>query len=180
MGKSVIEQWASPMAVLALFSLGQPQVSRAQTEAQRPAPSEGKAATDATGTAMCSVRVIHATATGTEFDARLEPLRPQLKGQAFQSFTNFALLKQHELSIAGGASQRFDVPGEHQGVLAYEGRADAGGKHRLRLRLEIQDGKAKLLSTKFVINDGVTVMQAGLKYDKGVLVLGITCRSAGQ
>lgn len=115
---------------------------------------------------------------GNEFDARLEPLRPQLKGQAFQSFSRFSLIKQHELSIAGGASQNFEVPGEHQGVLSYEGRADSGGKQRLRLRLEIQDGAAKLLSTKFVINDGGTVMQAGMKYDKGVLVLGITCRIA--
>ncbi len=179
MGKSVIERWVSPLAVLALCSLGLPQVSAAQAEAPKPAPSDAKAAPDATGKALCSVRVIHATANGTDFDARLEPLRPQLKGQAFQSFTRFALLKQHELSIAGGSSQSFEVPGEHQGVLSYEGRVDAGGKQRLRLRLEIQDGKAKLLSTKFVINDGGTVMQAGLKYDKGVLVLGITCRSAG-
>ena len=67
---------------------------------------------------------------------------------------------------------------QHQGGLSYEGRADSGGKQRLRLRLEIQDGAAKLLSTKFVINDGGTVMQAGMKYDKGVLVLGITCRIA--
>jgi hypothetical protein len=179
MGKSVIGTWASSLAVLALCSLGLPQVSAAQADAPKPAPSDGNASPDAAGKAVCSVRVIHATAVGTDFDARLEPLRPQLKGQAFQSFTHFALLKQHELSIAGGATQSFDMPGEHQGVLAYEGRADASGKHRLRLRLEIQDGKAKLLSTKFVINDGGTVMQAGLKYDKGVLVLGITCRSAG-
>ena len=178
MGKSVIGKWASPLAVLALFSLGLPQVSAAQADAPKSAPSDGKASPDAAGKAVCSVRVIHATANGTDFDARLEPLRPQLKGQAFQSFTRFALLKQHELSIGGGASQNFEVPGEHQGVLSYEGRADSGGKQRLRLRLEIQDGAAKLLSTKFVINDGGTVMQAGMKYDKGVLVLGITCRIA--
>ncbi len=172
MGKSVIGQWTWRLLFAGLLVL--PKVAVAQTDPPKAVPVEAKPASKAT----CSVRVIHATANGNEFDARLEPLRPQLKGQAFQSFSRFSLIKQHELSIAGGASQNFEVPGEHQGVLSYEGRADSGGKQRLRLRLEIQDGAAKLLSTKFVINDGGTVMQAGMKYDKGVLVLGITCRIA--
>ena len=62
----------------------------------------------------------------------------------------------------------------------YEGRADAAGKLRLRLKLEIQDGSAKLLSTKFVINNGGTVLQAGIQHDKGLLVLGFTCTAFGR
>ena len=136
--------------------------------------------TMATGKANCLVRVIHATQTGQGLDPSLEALRPQLTRPPLSAWANFALLKQHELSIAPGTSQPFSLPGDgdHAGTLTFEGRPQGAGKPRLRLRLEISDGKAKLLSTKFVINSGGTVLQAGLKHEKGLLVLGITCTAA--
>ncbi len=175
MGKPVTNRRHWLALAIGVSALGLPQIASAQTEPSKASQPESATATKAS----CSVRVIHATKQGGQFDSRLEPLRPQLTRPPLDSWTGFGLLKQHELVIANGSSQTFDVPGDHQGVLSYEGRADTGGKHRLRLKLEIQDGQAKLLSTKFVINSGGTVLQAGIKHDKGLLVLGITCNASG-
>ena len=174
MGKSVTGRGISGAAVAGLlgFLLGLPQLALAQTDP----PKGAQAESHASGSAACSVRVIHATAGGSRFDAGLEPLRPQLTRPPLSSWTSFALLQQHELSIPSATPQTFVLPGEHVGVMSYEGPTEASGKKRLRLRLEIKDGAAKLLSTKFVINDSGTMLQAGLKHDKGLLVLGITCR----
>lgn len=174
MGKPVKNRRQRLAWAIALCSVLLPQIASAQTDPSKANPSETHAATKA----ACSVRVIHATKQGSQFDTRLEPLRPQLTRPPLDSWKGFALLKQHELLIASGSSQTFDVPGDHQGVLSYEGRADAAGKLRLRLKLEIQDGAAKLLSTKFVINNGGTVLQAGIQHDKGLLVLGFTCSAS--
>lgn len=176
MGKSVNGRRMLSLGAVGFLALalGGPQLAVAQTDPPKAAASTPHAS----GTASCSVRVIHATHDGSQFDARLEPLRPQLTRPPLSSWKSFGLLKQHELSIPSSTPQTFDVPGDHQGVLAYEGPTEANGKKRLRLRLEISDGKAKLLSTTFVINDGGTVLQAGLKHEKGLLVLGITCRIA--
>ena len=174
MGKPVKKRRQLLALAIGLCSLSLPQIAWAQPDPSKANPPDQHAATKAS----CAVRVIHATKQGGQFDTRLEPLRPQLTRPPLDSWKGFALLRQHELVIASGSSQTFEVPGDHQGVLSYEGRADAAGKLRLRLKLEIQDGSAKLLSTKFVINNGGTVLQAGIQHNKGLLVLGFTCTAS--
>jgi len=126
-------------------------------------------------TAACTVRVVHALHDGHEFDPQLEPLRPQLTRPPLSAWHQFKLLKQHSLVLGGGAPGRFELPDGHEGLLTFEELVDTAGKQRLRVRLEVRDGQARLLSTRLLMNNGATMLQAGLKHDKGLLVLGITC-----
>lgn len=133
------------------------------------------------GDAACLVRVIHAKKSG-DFDKELEELRPQLtKTPLLDSFKGFSLLKKHELSLRPGAEPtKFELPGGQSGSLGFEGPAesspDGKAKTRLRIKLQLHDVGARLLSTKLVLNDGGTVLQGGIKHEDGTLVLGITCR----
>lgn len=147
--------------------------AKAQPAAPPAAPGSAKAAGQ---TAACVVRVVHALRDGHEFDAQLEPLRPQLTKPPLSAWHQFRLLKQHSLIVGGAAPSRFELPDGHDGLLTYEGLVEAGGKKRLRVRLEILDGQARLLSTRLLMNNGATLLQAGIKHDKGLLVLGITCQ----
>ncbi len=147
--------------------------AKAQPAVPPAAPGSAKAAGQ---TAACVVRVVHALRDGHEFDAQLEPLRPQLTKPPLSAWHQFRLLKQHSLIVGGAAPSRFELPDGHDGLLTYEGLVEAGGKKRLRVRLEILDGQARLLSTRLLMNNGATLLQAGIKHDKGLLVLGITCQ----
>lgn len=139
-------------------------------------PAAAGSAKVAGQTAACVVRVVHALRDGHEFDAQLEPLRPQLTKPPLSAWHQFRLLKQHSLIVGGAAPSRFELPDGHDGLLTYEGLVEAGGKQRLRVRLEILDGQARLLSTRLLMNNGATLLQAGIKHDKGLMVLGITCQ----
>jgi hypothetical protein len=159
-----------PVVMGALLAVGAPAASAA---------ADAASAAN-TGDALCTVRVIHAKKTG-DFDKELEALRPQLtKTPLLDSFKGFSLLKKHELSLRPGAEPtRFELPGGQSGSLGFEGPAESPpdkAKTRLRLKLQLHDVGARLLSTKLVINDGGTVMQGGIKHEDGTLVLGITCR----
>lgn len=167
-------------ALLCLPGLGvlkaQPAVAPAAKPQPATTPAAPASAKAAGQTAACVVRVVHALRDGHEFDAQLEPLRPQLTKPPLSAWHQFRLLKQHSLIVGGAAPSRFELPDGHDGLLTYEGLVEAGGKKRLRVRLEILDGQARLLSTRLLMNSGATLLQAGIKHDKGLLVLGITCQ----
>lgn len=166
-------------ALLCLPGLGvkaQPTAAPAAKPQPAAAPAAPVSAKAAGQTAACIVRVVHALRDGHEFDAQLEPLRPQLTKPPLSAWHQFRLLKQHSLIVGGAAPSRFELPDGHDGLLTYEGLVEAGGKKRLRVRLEILDGQARLLSTRLLMNSGATLLQAGIKHDKGLLVLGITCQ----
>lgn len=124
----------------------------------------------------CVVRVIHAQTEGNRFDPQLASLRPQLTRPPLSTWKSFRLLQSHDLQLTEGQAAPFALPGEHSGVLTYEGTAK-GSKERLRFKLELKDGPAKLLATNYVLNDGGTIMQVGIKHENGMLILGITCKS---
>jgi hypothetical protein len=126
--------------------------------------------------AACKVRIIHAKHEGSTFDPQLEPLRPQLTQPPLSAWKSFTLLGQHDLPLHILTPSNFAVPGGHEGRLEFVGTVEGHGRQRLRLRWQIFDGDARLLSTVFVINDGGTVLQAGIKHDHGLLVLGLTCK----
>lgn len=180
---------AGLLLATALLCLPGPRMSRAQpapatAPAAKPQPTAAPAAKVdakvdakvANQTAACVVRVVHAVRDGHEFDPQLEPLRPQLTKPPLSAWHQFRLLKQHSLIVGGAAPSRFELPDGHDGLLTFEGQVEAGGKKRLRVRLEILDGQARLLSTRLLMNNGATLLQAGIKHDKGLLVLGITCQ----
>ena len=163
-------------AALSLSGLGLPAAQPAP--APKPeARAEAKAAAKVPAqTAACTVRVVVAQRDGKEFDAQLEPLRPQLTRPPLSEWHQFKLLKAHSLALSGGKPTRFELPDGHDGLLTFEDLVESGGKKRLRVRLEILDGQARLLSTRLLMNNGATMLQAGIKHDKGMLVLGLTCQ----
>lgn len=162
-------------AALLLSPLGR--VAEAQPAASPAAPAAAAVTKKNPGqTAACVVRVVHAMREGHDFDPQLEPLRPQLTKPPLSEWHQFRLLKQHSLVVGGAAPSRFELPGGHDGLLTFEEQVEAGGKKRLRVRLEILDGQARLLSTRLLMNNGATLLQAGIKHEKGLLVLGITCQ----
>lgn len=159
-------------AVLLLLPLGRV----AKSQPAQPAAAAAAAKKNPGQTAACVVRVVHAMREGHDFDPQLEPLRPQLTKPPLSEWHQFRLLKQHSLVVGGAAPSRFELPGGHDGLLTFEEQVEAAGKKRLRVRLEILDGQARLLSTRLLMNNGATLLQAGIKHEKGLLVLGITCQ----
>lgn len=135
-----------------------------------------RAALAANDQASCTVRVIHAKHDGGTVDPKLEPLKAQLTRPPLSAWKSFGLLRSDELALRLQNASTFAVPGEHQGSLEFLGTVEGNGKQRLRLRLQILDGTAKLLNTVFVIDNGGTVLQAGIKHEQGLLVMGFTCK----
>lgn len=163
------------VVVAAAVLLGLPlgRTARAQPAAKPAVQAEAKGPGQ---TAACVVRVVHALRDGKDFDPQLEPLRPQLTKPPLSAWHQFRLLKQHSLTVGSDKPSRFDLPDGHDGLLTFEEQVEAAGKKRLRVRLEILDGQARLLSTRLLMNNGATLLQAGIKHEKGLLVLGITCQ----
>lgn len=159
-------------AALCLPSIG---VVAAQP-APAAAPAPRAAAKVPAQPAACTVRVVHAQRDGKDFDAQLEPLRPQLTRPPLSEWHQFKLLQQAALTLSAAVPGKFDLPDGHHGLLTFEELVESGGKQRLRVRLEIMDGEARLLSTRLLMNNGATLLQAGIKHEKGLLVLGITCQ----
>lgn len=160
-------------STLRLFSLATKAAAVAAGCLLASAPS---VASEADEQATCLVRNIHAVHDQRPFDPQLESLKPQLTRPPLSSWRGFQLLDKQDLSLTHGKASSFNVPGDHKATLEYLGAVEKDGKQRLRLRLQIHDGAAKLLSTVFVIDNGGTVLQAGIKHQNGLLVLGITCQ----
>ena len=164
-------------AALSLPSAGVLRAQPAPAPAVAPAGAAAQPAIKAPAQpAACTVRVVHALRDGKEFDSQLEPLRPQLTRPPLSEWHQFKLLQQHALVLAAAVPSRFELPDGHHGLLTFEELVESAGKKRLRVRLEILDGQARLLSTRLLMNSGATMLQAGIKHDKGLLVLGITCQ----
>jgi hypothetical protein len=131
--------------------------------------------------AHCAVRVIQALPHGSGFDARITRLRKQLEQPPFTAWHHFKLLGEENLTVALHESGAFVLPnGKPASVTYVEHVERPDGKHRLRMRLEIEgrQGQAmppKDLSTVFVLDEGGVVLQAGQKYQEGILILGISC-----
>lgn len=148
------------------------------------------AAPAAPETVACTVRVIHAKQTTAhaggkaaaplQLDPALTPLKAQLSKAPLSSWDTFKLLQQHELSLKTGVDTKFALPMDQEGTLTFAGSVDGGGKSRLRLQMGIKDAKAQILKTKFTLNNGGTLLQAGIKHDGGMLVLGFTCQLSAK
>lgn len=131
---------------------------------------------DSKESASCLVRTIHALHDGSAFDAQLEPLKSQLKSPALSAWKSFKQVDKQELMLLRHTPQSFNIPGEHRGSLQFLEKVEKDGRQRLRLRLELFDGAAKLLSTVVLIDNGGTMLQAGTKHAGGTLILGFTCQ----
>jgi hypothetical protein len=126
--------------------------------------------------ANCEVRIIHALHEGEGIDARITKLRPYLEKAPFTAWKQFKLLEDKDLPLAPHATDKFRLPNGKEGSLTYVDhllREDR--KHRLRLRLAIHDGAKEVMNTVFVLDEGGVVVQAGQHYQRGLLILGVSC-----
>ena len=177
-GLATVAVTVAPFAL----STGPRMHAQAQTApAAAPAPAATLAPAkdaDSKEIAHCLVRNIHALHQGNAFDAQLEPLRAQLQNPALSAWKSFRQLDKQELDLqlSTATPGNFTVPGDHRGTLQFVNKVEKDGKLRLRLRLELFDGAAKLLSTTVLIDNGGTLLQAGTKHQGGMLVLGFTCQ----
>jgi hypothetical protein len=131
--------------------------------------------------AHCDVRVIQALPHGSGIDPQITRLRKQLERPPFTAWHGFKLLGDHDLKVPLHESVSFTLPNGKKTSVSYVDHVERpDGKHRLRMRLEIDDRQGaatpeKDLSTVFVLDEGGVVLQAGQKYQDGILILGLSC-----
>ena len=128
--------------------------------------------------ATCFVREILATHEGKpgSIDPKITRLRPYFQKAPFTAWNSFHYIDEKDMAIGPGSTDKFDlVNGKHASLTYVDHVLNPAGKHRLRLRLQIDEGAKKFLDTTFVLDEGGVVLQAGQKHGGGVLVLGFSC-----
>jgi hypothetical protein len=126
--------------------------------------------------AKCFVRMIQASHDGHGVDPKITRLRPYLEKPPFTAWKHFQLIDEKDMTVAPNTTDRFTLPNGKQASLTYVDHVlSPEGKHRLRLRLEIEDAAKKVLNTTFVLDEGGVVLQAGQKHGGGLLILGFSC-----
>jgi hypothetical protein len=126
--------------------------------------------------ATCMLRSIQASPTGEGIDPRLTRLKPYLEKAPFTAWKKFDLMDEKELTLAPASSGQTTLPnGNHASLTYVDHVMSPQGKHRLRLRLEIDHGDKKELNTTFVLDEGGVVLQAGQKHGGALLILGVSC-----
>ena len=130
--------------------------------------------------AKCKVHVIHALHDDAKAppDTRLDKLRPYLS-TAFASYKHFQLLELKELELKPNSTGKLALPNGKTASLTYVEHLMHNGKHRVRMRLEIEasDAQSKLLNTTFTLDEGGVVLNAGQRHGAGMLVLGVSCET---
>jgi len=127
-------------------------------------------------TAQCSVRIIQGSKEGQGIDPKITRLRPYLEKDPFTAWKNFTMLEQKELTVPPNSTEKFSLPNGKEASLTYvEHVLRHDGKHRLRLRLEVEKGGKKQLNTTFVLDEGGIVLQAGQAHHAMMLILAFSC-----
>lgn len=134
--------------------------------------------------AVCDVPVIHALHNGDDgkaptIDPQINRLKPYLERAPFTAWRDFKLLDRKDLTIAEHSSASFMLPNGREATLTFVQHVAGPGDHRMRLKLVLDDKnkKSKMLDTTFVLDEGGVAMQVGQKYEGGLLILGISCKT---
>jgi hypothetical protein len=134
--------------------------------------------------AICDIPIVQALHDGDDgrapvVDPQINRLRPYLLRQPFTSWREFKLLDRQELDIPLHDSRDFPLPNERKATLTFQEHSDGPGDHRLTLRLTINDPKkhGRMLDTTYVIDEGGVVLHVGQRYQGGILILGISCKT---
>lgn len=134
--------------------------------------------------ASCEIPIVHAMHNGDDgqapaIDPQINKLRPYLLKAPFTAYQDFKLLERRELTVPEHGSQSFELPNGRQATLSFLGHSSGPGDHRLRLKLVIDDKnkKSKMVDTTFVLDEGGFVLQVGQRYEGGVLILGVSCKT---
>lgn len=129
--------------------------------------------------ARCTVRSIGAGKAAGDIDAQLADLKAQLTNPPFTAWKSFKLLAQHKFELNPGGSSTFALPEGRQGTITYkEHLGSPGGKHRVRVQLQIKKGADAQALTVFTLDEGGTMLVAGQKLGDGILILGVACNTA--
>lgn len=111
------------------------------------------------------VRMIAAGIDEDSFDSELKDLRSRLQ-RGFRDYTSFEQLDRQTRPIEVNDERDFELPTEDTLTVGYLGRD--GELKRLRLAL------GERLDTSLRVAPGSTFFQAGLRYDRRLLILSIT------
>jgi hypothetical protein len=135
-------------------------------------------------TATCDVPIVHALHNGDDgrapsIDNRIERLKPYLQKAPFTAWRDFKLLDRKQPTVSEGGSTSFVLPNGREATLSFLDHTEGPGDHRLRLHMAIEDKQRqhKMLDTTFVLDEGGVVLLVGQKYESGVLVLGVSCKT---
>jgi len=111
------------------------------------------------------VRSIAASTKGKSFDKKLRDLHGKLK-KAFPGYTNFEQVGHRRMRLKKGKGKSMKLPNGSEMTISFHGMA---GRF-IKLGLSI----AGKLNTTLRATPGSTFFQAGLDYEKGILILAIT------
>ncbi|HZS39034.1 MAG TPA: hypothetical protein VFF06_19520 [Polyangia bacterium] len=130
-------------------------------------------------TAKCSLRIIMAQHDAPFVDPQITKLRPYLEREPFDDWKHFKLVNAKEMSLQPKGSDSEKLPNGRTATITYvEHVMTAQGKHRVKLRLEIDHGAKKELNTQLVLDEGGVFLQAAQKKqtkETEMLILGISC-----
>ena len=127
--------------------------------------------------ADCSVDVIHARTDGDgKIDGQLAGLAEDLKKAPFTNWKTFKLLDKSTASLAEGGSAPFNTPTGGRGSLTYTGHAHRGGKHAIKLTIEVPGEKSNTRSN-VTLDEGGHILVAGIKHQGGILIYAVSCKT---
>ncbi len=112
---------------------------------------------------VLKVSVVHATKGTPQVDPKLKRIRGKLE-KAFGGYNNFRELSNHSLKLAPKAT--VDLPGGRSAVFTLKGKT----KKEINLNLAIPKAK---VDVDLRSPPGRVFFQAGLKHDKGILILAL-------
>lgn len=110
------------------------------------------------------VRSIHASKQGKKFDPQLSALRGKLE-RGFAGYTNFKQLSVQRVALKNGQKQSVALPNGSKMTLTFYGFAGNLAKMGV--------GIANRMNTTLRVSKGSTFFQAGMRYNKGILILAI-------
>ncbi len=139
----------------------------------------GTARADEDAKAKCSLRVIQATHDGAQhIDPEITKLRPWLEREPFDDWKNFKLVRARELLLAPKASDSEMLPNGRKATVTYVDHLLEKGKHRVRLKLLIEQGATKEFNTTFVLDEGGTFVHVAQKKvvpATEMVIVGLSC-----
>jgi hypothetical protein len=134
--------------------------------------------------ASCDVPIIQALHNGDDgraptIDERIQRLKPYLQKAPFTAWRDFKLVDRKELNVPEKGSSSFMLPNGREATLTFLSHSVEPGDHRMRLQMKIEDKSkgTKMLDTTFVLDEGGVVLLVGQKFESGVLVLGVSCKT---
>ena len=163
-------------AGLLSFSL----VGGARAEGPPPAPAPAAAAAPTpvpVDQATCVFKTVHALPGGDgSMDPAINMLREDLRRPPFTAWKTFHVLGREERQLARGASATFSTPDGKTAELRYDGHVDRGTRHAIKAVLSMQGAKSAA-RTSLTLDEGGHFVVAGHKYQGGILIYAVTCRS---